>query len=114
MKRLTGRISGGRRFLSMLATLTTARSPPPCNEAVNDCTSWKPRVIEDPGWLTRVLILSAFPTFLAGVPLVRVLGRHGASEVWSFMVLMPLLITAWYYAVGWLLDRWICRGPRPT
>ncbi len=81
----------------------------PCKEAEDNCVSWDPHGIEDPGWLTRVLLLSAFPTFLVGIPLVRVLGRHGASEIWSFMVLMPLLIFAWYYAVGWLIDRWMSK-----
>ncbi len=81
----------------------------PCKEDEDNCASWEPHVIEDPGWLTRALILSAFPTFLVGVPLVRVVGRHGASEIWSFMVLMPLLIGAWYYTIGWLIDRWAFR-----
>jgi hypothetical protein len=43
------------------------------------------------------------------MPLVRVLGNHGASEIWSFMVLMPLLIGVWYYTIGWLIDRWAFR-----
>ena len=78
----------------------------PCKEAEDNCVSWEPHTIEDPGLLTRALILSAFPTFLVGMPLVRVLGHYGASEVWSFMILMPVLIFAWYYAIGWLIDRW--------
>jgi hypothetical protein len=84
----------------------------PCRNAVDNCVSWEPRAIADPGWLTRTLILSAFPTFLIGIPLVRLLGRHGPSEIWSFMILMPLLITAWYYAVGWLIDRFAYRRSR--
>ncbi len=85
-----------------------------CTEVDDNCASWEPHAIEDPGWLTRALILSAFPTFLVGIPLVRVLGRHVASEIWSFMVLMPLLIAAWYYVVGRLLDRWIYGKARLT
>jgi len=85
-----------------------------CRETEENCVSWEPHAIEDPGWLTRLLILSGFPVFLIGIPLVRVFGRHGASDIWSFMVLMPLLIGAWYYAVGCLLDRWISGRSRPT
>ena len=52
----------------------------PCKEAEDNCVSWDPLAIEDPGWLTRALLLSAFPTFLVGIPLVRVLGRHGGQR----------------------------------
>jgi hypothetical protein len=51
-------------------------------------------------------MLSAFPAFVFGGVIVRSLGRLGISEVSSFMVLMPLLISAWFYFVGWLVDRW--------
>jgi hypothetical protein len=30
------------------------------------------------------------------------------------MVLMPLLIGAWYHAVGWLMDRWKYGRSRPA
>jgi len=86
----------------------------PCKDTEDNCVSWEPHAIEDPGPLTRALIVSAFPTFLVGMPLVRVLGRHGVSEIWSFMVLMPLLIGAWYHAIGWLMDRWKYRRSRPA
>jgi hypothetical protein len=43
--------------------------------------------------------------FLVGVGIVHGLARVGISEVTSFMVSMPLLIFAWFYFVGWLLDR---------
>lgn len=60
----------------------------------------------DPGWLARCHVLSALPAFVVGVGIVRGLGRLGVSEVISFMISMPLLIFAWFYFVGWLLDRW--------
>lgn len=85
---------------------TTRHAATPCKDGDENCVSWEPHVIEDPGWLTRVLILSALPTFLLGAPIVHFLGRNGANEIWSFMILMPLLVTAWYYGIGWLLDRW--------
>ena len=86
----------------------------PCKEAEDDCVSWHPVVIERyPGGLTMLLMVSAFPAFLVGIPFLRVLGHHGVSELWTFMALMPLLIFAWYYAVGWLIDRWTYRRSRP-
>jgi high-affinity Fe2+/Pb2+ permease len=60
----------------------------------------------EPGWFAKSLMLSAFPAFVLGAVVVHGLGRLGISEVSSFMVLMPLLISAWFYFVGWLVDRW--------
>ena len=86
----------------------------PCRDSEGeDCVSWDPATIwVDPGWLTKTLMLSAFPAFVVGVFFVHALGRYGISEVSSFMVSMPLLIFAWYYAIGWLLDRWSKRSRR--
>ena len=83
-----------------------------CAEQDN-CVSWNPAVIEDPGWLTKLLILSGFPALLVGIPVVRFLGRLGANELWSFIFLMPLLIAAWFYLVGRLFDRWISKKKNP-
>ena len=58
-----------------------------------------------PGWLARFLFLTAMPAFLLGIGIVGGLGRIGVSQVWSFMISTPLLILAWFYFVGWLLDR---------
>jgi hypothetical protein len=60
-----------------------------------------------PGFLTRALMLSAFPAFLIGRLLVSRLARFGISEVTSFMVSMPILIAAWFYGVAWMADVWI-------
>jgi hypothetical protein len=84
----------------------------PCKKTTEDCASWEPRAIADPGLLTRLLVLSAFPAFLVGMPFVRLLGRYAVSEVWAFFVLMPILITAWYCAIGLLIDRWMYRRSR--
>src|SRR5215468_2779200 len=62
-----------------------------------------------PGPLAMFLMISAIPAFAVGAIAVGGLGRLGISQVSSFMVLMPLLISAWYYAVGLLIDRWIGR-----
>jgi len=50
-------------------------------------------------------MLSALPAFIASLVIVTVLGRFGVSQVASFMVSMPLLLAAWYYFVGWRIDR---------
>ncbi len=63
-------------------------------------------MLVDPGWLAKFLMLSALPAFVVGGLAVGGLGRLGFSQVSSFMFLMPVLIFAWYYVVGWLLDRW--------
>jgi len=38
----------------------------------------------------------------------------GISQVSSFMFSMPVLILAWYYLIGWLLDRWISKRSHPS
>jgi len=48
------------------------------------------------------LMISAIPAFAVGAIAVGGLGRLGISQVSSFMVLMPLLISTWYYALGLL------------
>lgn len=74
--------------------------------------SWDPRVIEDRGLPTRLMLVSAFPAFFIGIACVRILGRLGVSDVSTFLVLMPLLIAAWYYLIGAVIDRWAYRRLR--
>jgi hypothetical protein len=72
-----------------------------------DCVSTEPMTMcVYPGWLARSLFLTSLPAFLLGVGIVGGLGRLGVSQVWSFMISMPLLISLWFYFVGSLLDRW--------
>jgi hypothetical protein len=52
---------------------------------------------------------SALPAFIIGGLAVSGLGKLGISQVPRFMLLMPALICAWYFLIGWLLDRWIRR-----
>ena len=79
----------------------------PCKDSTETCMATDPlEVYVDPGWLARCFILSALPAFLVGAGIVHSLSRLGVSEVTSFMISMPLLIFAWFYFVGWLLDRW--------
>jgi hypothetical protein len=67
-----------------------------------------------PAWLDRVLVLSALPAFLAGFAVVAGLSKLGVDEVLTFMVSMPILIFAWYFFVGWLLERWSLRRQQRT
>jgi drug/metabolite transporter (DMT)-like permease len=48
----------------------------------------------EPAPLALLLVLAALPAFVAGVFVFRGLGRLGISEVASFFVSMPLLISA--------------------
>ena len=71
-----------------------------------DCVTVEPMAVYvDPGWLARCLFFAALPAFLLGAGIIGGLGRLGVSQVWSFMISMPLLISAWFSFVGWLLDR---------
>lgn len=75
-----------------------------------DCALVDPLgVYVNPGWLARFLFLTALPAFLLGAGVVGGLGRLGVSQLLSFMISMPLLICAWFYFVGWVVDRWLTR-----
>lgn len=67
----------------------------------------------DPSLLAQFLMLSALPAFVVGGLVVKGLGRLGISQISSFLFLMPLLIFAWYYFVGWLIDRLVCKRSQP-
>jgi len=60
----------------------------------------------DPGWFTRALMVSALPALLVSVSIASGLGRLGINQIWSFMISMPLLLSAWCYLLGWPVDRW--------
>jgi hypothetical protein len=51
-------------------------------------------------------MLSALAAFIVGAFAVGGLEKLSLSQVSSFVFLMPVLISVWYYFVGWLLDRW--------
>jgi hypothetical protein len=79
----------------------------PCANEKANCTNWQPSHIwVEPGRLDKLLVVSALPAFLAGAAIVIGLSKLGIDEVLTFMVSMPILIFAWYYLVGWLIDRW--------
>ena len=77
----------------------------PCDGTEGCVISWDSTWVE-PGRLALLLVLSALPALVAGVVVFRGLGQLGISEVASFFVSMPILISAWYYFIGWLVDRW--------
>jgi len=60
-----------------------------------------------PGFLEEFFFVSALPAFVLGGFIVGGLGKLGINQVSSFMFVMPVLIFAWYYFMGWLFDRWI-------
>jgi hypothetical protein len=94
---------------------------PQCPPEQPNCFEWDLSTLAvEPGFLTRALMLSAFPAFIVGVVVVDLLGRVGVSQVASFMVSMPILIFAWFYLVGRALTKWAegtivrIRGRRPS
>jgi hypothetical protein len=86
-----------------------------CMDGGRSCSEWDLKSmtpIVDAGMLERILIPAAMPAFLLGRLMVRALSRIGVSEVYSFMISMPLLIAALFYVVGSLIDKWK-RKPSP-
>jgi hypothetical protein len=87
----------------------------PCEEGVENCVTWDLRSIYvDPGWLTLSLMLTALPAFAVGKLIVAGLGRFGINQIWSFMILMPVFLSAWYFFLGWLVDRWKYMRQHPS
>src|ERR1700735_883666 len=87
----------------------------PCAQSSAACVDWDPASIDRNSaivdrWgrpVDKLFVLSDLPAFLVGTLIVFGLGgKFGVSEVSSFMVTMPLLTFVWFYAVGWLIDRW--------
>jgi hypothetical protein len=84
------------------------RAGTPCTNAKGNFSSWNPASLwVSPESASELLILSAFPALAAGMSWVRLLGREGMSEISSFMSMMPLFVAAWYYTIGWFIDRWL-------
>ncbi len=69
-------------------------------ENIETCNSWDlPNMWVSPGVLAKFLMLSGFPAFI---------------EVRSFMVSMPLLLSAWCYLLGWMIDGFRSKNPEST
>ncbi len=85
----------------------SSRTSYSCNDSTENCGSLEPLGLWiDPGWVSKCFVLSALPAWLATIGIVRGLAQLGVSEITSFFVSMPLLTLAWFYSVGWMLDRW--------
>ena len=81
--------------------------PSPCTGGEKDCIEWDPEIRwVDPGFVPRFLFISALPSFLVESLIIRLIARAGVNEVPVFLITTPILICAWYYAVGLALDRW--------
>jgi hypothetical protein len=82
--------------------------PRPCGDEAPNCVErWSIRdVIVDPGAISMTLLLSALPAFFLALRIVHGLGRLGVNEVYIFFISAPILVLAWYYFLGWLVDRW--------
>ena len=82
-------------------------------DGIEDCTPWDPVYIwVDQGWAETTLVISAFPAFVVGAAIVTGLARLGMSEVSAFILSIPVVVLAWFYFVGWLIDLWRYRRAR--
>ena len=85
----------------------------PCEDSDPACIEWDLlEMHSDPGWMVRYLVLTGFPAFLAAAAPIYVLAKLGASQLTTFMVSMPILLFAWYYFLGSLLDAAILKRIR--
>jgi hypothetical protein len=81
-------------------------TPKPCATDEPTCDAWDPEYIwVEPGVLQRVLVLSAVPAFLIEIPLLLASSKLGISQIPVFFVSLPMLIFAWFYFLGWRIDR---------
>jgi hypothetical protein len=79
---------------------------PGCTSKGANCSAWDLRdVWVDPGLLVSGLMISALPAFVIGGLAVASLGPLGINKVVTFLAFMPLLVFAWFYFLGWLVDR---------
>jgi hypothetical protein len=79
----------------------------PCSPELEESCDFDPQYIwTNPGWIEIALTLTAFPALILATTVAHGLSHLGVSEVLSFIPAMSLGTLAWFYAVGWLLDRW--------
>ena len=89
------------------------RTLTPCKTGEENCITWDgPYMCVDPGWLSKWFMLSAALAFVVEGLILGGLGRLGINQIWAFMIPMPLLLFAWYYFVGRLIDRQISKLSR--
>jgi hypothetical protein len=79
---------------------------PTKEDSTQESIGWDPQnVIVEPGPISKILVLSAIPAFAMGALVIAGLSRFGVNQLATFMVEMPVLLFAWYFFIGWLLDR---------
>jgi hypothetical protein len=86
----------------------------PCKPEDMGCGWEQNWVWIDSGYVAKFLMLPAIPAFAFGAIVVGALAHLGVSEVWSFGIVMPVSVFAWFYFVGWLIDRWILKRSHPS
>jgi|ERR1700722_9113255 len=99
----------------LAADLQKPSSEPTCVDAAKPCVYWDigslDRWAPTPPIWERAFVLSMLPAFVIGVAITFGLGRLGVNEIATFMIAMPLLIVAWFYLIGFLIDRKISKHP---
>jgi hypothetical protein len=95
------------------------RNRNPAHNSVSDCAD-TPNCVQfdlpflslESGLVAQVFMISAFPAFLIGKAIARAMARAGVSEVTTFMIVMPVLIFAWYCLVARAFSSLLHRGRR--
>jgi len=78
----------------------------PCDPPSANCVEWDPETLWiEPGWPTQILMYTAFPAFIAEGVVLAVFSRLGLNEITIFISSMPLLVAAWFFLVGYWIDR---------
>ncbi len=80
--------------------------PAPCEEPGGNCVEWDPVYVWiEPGILQKVLVLSALPSFLIEGLVLSGSAKLGLNQIPIFFISMPIFLFAWFYLLGWLIDR---------
>lgn len=67
---------------------------------------WDPVYIWiEPGILQKTLVLSAIPAFLIEALVLSGSAKLGMNQIPVFFISMPIFLFAWFYFLGWLIDR---------
>ena len=79
----------------------------PCANDPEHCVEFNAEYINSElSPLEKLFDFSALPTLAVEIVILEGSRRLGVNQVWTFMVSMPLLVFAWFYFLGRLIDRW--------
>ena len=96
---------------------TTRLDPDPLNKhphgtaivpraSAQACLGWYPAELwDESGIVDKALLITAIPPFVAEAPLLIASAKLGINQIPIFFVTMPILLFAWFYFLGWALDR---------